>query len=67
MRVPHPQGLQQRDRRDARFEAPIAESGQIVSGDGTGAYGLRPVVECQFVDYIYLAFDQLVSEAARLR
>ena len=31
------------------------------------AYGLRPVAEIQFADYIYPAFDQIVSEAARLR
>jgi 2-oxoisovalerate dehydrogenase E1 component beta subunit len=32
-----------------------------------GAYGLRPVPEIQFADYIYPGLDQLVSEAARLR
>jgi 2-oxoisovalerate dehydrogenase E1 component beta subunit len=34
---------------------------------GMGAYGLRPVVEVQFADYIYPGFDQIVSEAARIR
>jgi len=32
-----------------------------------GAYGLRPCIEIQFADYIYPAYDQIVSEAARLR
>src|SRR5690349_2024529 len=60
-------GLQQRygDRRV--FDAPIAEGGLIAIAIGMGAYGLRPVVECQFADYIYPGFDQIVSEAARLR
>jgi 2-oxoisovalerate dehydrogenase E1 component beta subunit len=49
------------------FDAPIAESGIVAAAIGMGAYGLRPVVEIQFADYILPAFDQLVSEAARLR
>ena len=31
------------------------------------AYGLRPCIEIQFADYMYPAYDQIVSEAARLR
>src|SRR5581483_9777841 len=49
------------------FDAPIAEGGIIAAAIGMAAYGLRPVAEIQFADYIYPAFDQLVSEAARLR
>ena len=61
------EGLQQR-YGDARvFDAPIAEGGLMAVAIGMGAYGLRPVVECQFADYIYPGFDQLVSTAARLR
>lgn len=61
------EGLQQRHGEQRVFDAPIAEGGQIGVAIGMGAYGLRPVVECQFADYIYPAFDQLVSAAARLR
>ena len=49
------------------FDAPISEGGIIATAIGMGAYGLRPIVEIQFADYILPAFDQLVSEAARLR
>jgi len=60
-------GLQQRYGETRVFDTPISEGGQIAVAIGMGAYGLRPVVECQFADYIYPGFDQLVSEAARLR
>ncbi len=49
------------------FDAPISEGGIVATAIGMGAYGLRPVVEIQFADYILPAYDQLVSEAARLR
>jgi 2-oxoisovalerate dehydrogenase E1 component beta subunit len=61
------EGLQQRYGDVRVFDAPIAEGGIIGVAIGMGAYGLRPVVECQFADYIYPAFDQIVSAAARLR
>ncbi len=44
-----------------------AKAGLIAAAIGMGAYGLRPVVEVQFADYIYPGFDQIVSEAARIR
>src|SRR3954471_24564854 len=61
------EGLQQRYGEQRVFDAPIAEGGQVGIAVGMGAYGLRPVIECQFADYIYPAFDQIVSTAARLR
>ncbi|HET8883184.1 MAG TPA: alpha-ketoacid dehydrogenase subunit beta [Solimonas sp.] len=60
-------GLQKKYGKTRVFDTPIAEGGILGTAIGMGAYGLRPVVEVQFADYIYPAFDQLVSEAARLR
>ena len=61
------EGLQQKYGLHRSFDAPIAEGGIIGVAIGMGAYGLRPVVEIQFADYILPAFDQIVSEAARIR
>jgi 2-oxoisovalerate dehydrogenase E1 component beta subunit len=60
-------GLQKKYGLTRCFDAPIAESGIVAAAIGMAAYGLRPVVEIQFADYILPAYDQLVSEAARLR
>jgi len=61
------EGLSEKHGVSRCFDSPIAESGIIATAIGMGAYGLRPVVEIQFADYILPAYDQLVSEAARLR
>ncbi len=60
-------GLQKKHGLTRCFDTPIGEGGIVAIAIGMGAYGLRPVVEIQFADYIYPAYDQLVSEAARLR
>ena len=60
-------GLQKRFGKHRAFDTPIAESGIVGACVGMAAYGLRPVAEIQFADYIYPAIDQIVSEAARLR
>ena len=60
-------GLQKKHGSRRVFDTPINECGIIGVAVGMGAYGLRPVPEIQFADYIYPGMDQLISEAARLR
>jgi 2-oxoisovalerate dehydrogenase E1 component beta subunit len=61
------EGLQQKYGKARCFDTPINEGGIVGAAVGMGAYGLRPVAEIQFADYFYPAYDQIVSEAARLR
>jgi 2-oxoisovalerate dehydrogenase E1 component beta subunit len=61
------EGLQRKYGKSRTFDAPISENGIVATAIGMAAYGLRPVAEIQFADYIYPAFDQIVSEAARMR
>jgi len=60
-------GLQKKYGKHRCFDTPINEGGIVGVGIGMAAYGLRPVVEIQFADYVYPAYDQIVSEAARIR
>ncbi len=60
-------GLQKRHGPTRCFDTPIAEGGIVGAAIGMAANGLRPIVEIQFADYIYPAYDQIASEAARLR
>jgi 2-oxoisovalerate dehydrogenase E1 component beta subunit len=61
------EGLQRKYGEHRVLDTPIAEGGILGTAIGMGVNGLRPVAEIQFSDYIYPAFDQIVSELARLR
>ena len=60
-------GLQSQFGSERVFDTPISENGIIATAIGMSINGMRPVAEIQFADYIYPAFDQIVSEASRLR
>ena len=49
------------------IDTPLAESGIVGVAIGMAIQGLLPIAEIQFADFIHPAFDQLVSEAARMR
>ena len=61
------QGLQQKYGVSRCFDTPINEAGIVGAAIGMAAYGLKPCIEIQFADYMYPAYDQIVSEAARIR
>jgi 2-oxoisovalerate dehydrogenase E1 component beta subunit len=49
------------------IDTPLAEAGIVGVAIGMSLHGLLPVAEIQFADFIHPAFDQIVSEAARMR
>jgi pyruvate dehydrogenase E1 component beta subunit len=48
-------------------DTPLSETGIVGAAIGMALYGLKPVAEIQFLDFIYPAFDQIVSELAKFR
>jgi len=60
-------GLQEEFGADRCIDTPLSESGIVGTAIGMALYGMRPVPEIQFADFIYPAYDQIVSELAKLR
>nr|WP_309100949.1 alpha-ketoacid dehydrogenase subunit beta [Fredinandcohnia onubensis] len=59
--------LQEKFGEDRVVDTPLAESGIVGSAIGLAANGMKPIVELQFMGFIYSAMDQLCSQAARVR
>lgn len=60
-------GLYEQFGEERVMDTPLAESAIVGVGIGAAMYGMRPVAEIQFADFIMPAVNQIVSEAAKIR
>ncbi|MBE3596510.1 MAG: alpha-ketoacid dehydrogenase subunit beta [Hydrogenibacillus sp.] len=60
-------GLYERFGERRVVDTPLAESAIVGVAIGAAAYGLRPVAEIQFAEYIFPATNQIINEAAKIR
>ena len=61
------QGLYEQFGEDRVIDTPLAESAIAGVGIGAAMYGMRPIAEMQFADFIMPAVNQIISEAAKIR
>jgi 2-oxoisovalerate dehydrogenase E1 component beta subunit len=61
------EGLIDKFGKDRVIDTPLSELGIIGAAIGMAVYGLRPIAEIQFIDFLFPGFDMLVSEAAKMR
>jgi pyruvate dehydrogenase E1 component beta subunit len=61
------EGLFERFGKERVVDTPLAESAIVGTAIGMAMNGLRPVAEIQFLGFIYPAYQQFVSHAARMR
>ena len=60
------QGLFEKYGAERVIDSPLAELSIIGVGIGAALYGMRPICEIQFADFIHPAFNQIVNEAAKM-
>jgi len=60
------QGLFEKYGEERVMDSPLAELTIVGVGVGAALYGKRPICEIQFADFIYPAFNQIVSEASKM-
>ncbi len=61
------EGLHKEFGAERVIDTPLSETGIVGVAVGMALFGLKPVAEIQFLDFIYPAFDQIVSELAKMR
>jgi len=61
------QGFQEEFGEERVIDAPLAEGAIVGVAVGMALHGLLPVAEIEFADFIHPAFDQMLSEVARMR
>nr|WP_229782084.1 alpha-ketoacid dehydrogenase subunit beta [Deinococcus daejeonensis] len=60
-------GLQERFGKNRVFDTPLSEASIVGAAVGMAVRGLRPIAEIQFADYMGPGFDQIISQAAKIR
>ncbi len=60
-------GLQSKYGENRVIDTPLNELGIVGMGIGMAMYGLKPIAEIQFQDFIFPAFDQIVNQMAKIR
>lgn len=60
------QGLFEKYGEDRVIDSPLAELSIVGVGIGAALYGMHPICEIQFADFIHPAFNQIVNEAAKM-